>query len=122
MAMGGALAFAPVEYLLTLSAYAGDSSLVTRLRLAALTATLSLLLFLILAVSLSAVMAGTRVVHAQVHRERARGPGWFIPSALGLDGIRAGVPRLWGVVTASLVLLVAVLSFLQFLAARDRRA
>ena len=49
MAAGGALAFAPVEYAIATWAYAGATSAGSKLRLAALTATLALILWLMVA-------------------------------------------------------------------------
>ena len=61
MAAGGALAFAPIEYALTLWA-AGPTDVAIKLRLLALVATLSLYLFFMLAVALAAVIVATRLV------------------------------------------------------------
>jgi hypothetical protein len=80
MATGGTLAFAPVEYALTLWAYPGPVD--GKLRLAALTATLSLFLWLVLAVALSAAVLVR--------------PRLFAPTA-PVDGVRRGVPGLWAV-------------------------
>ncbi|MEO7730701.1 MAG: hypothetical protein ABIY55_07000, partial [Kofleriaceae bacterium] len=49
MATGGAIAFAPSEYALTLATYIGDSTFASKLRLIALVATLSIVLWLLLA-------------------------------------------------------------------------
>jgi arylsulfatase A-like enzyme len=87
MATGGTLAFAPVEYALTLWAYPGPVD--GKLRLAALTATLSLFLWLVLVVALSAAVLVR--------------PGLFRASA-PVDDVRPGVPTLWAtLVTAGLV-------------------
>src|SRR3569623_2040670 len=87
MATAGTALFAPVEYALTLWAYEGPVE--GKLRLAALTATLSLWLWLVLAIGLSI---------AELLRR-----GMFAVTPLD-DGIRRGVPRLWAVlVTAGIV-------------------
>ena len=116
MAAGGAIAFAPIEYVVTLSAYAGASTLASKLRVAALTLTLSLLLFLILAMALSLVMVAARAVRAQLDPIEGRRGGWFIPTQLvhaarakpgplhPRAGIRRGVPCVWAGVVTSLVL------------------
>jgi arylsulfatase A-like enzyme len=99
MAAGGALAFAPVEYALTLWAYAGSSSFGSKLRLAALTVTLSLWLWL----ALVGVLAGSMVIARFVrgafgaHGNAGTHVGWFVPSP-PVDGVRAGVPRVWAIV------------------------
>jgi arylsulfatase A-like enzyme len=84
MATGGAAAFAPIEYALTLWAYPG--SVDGKLRLAALTATLSLFLWLVLVVVLIAAVLVR--------------PGLFALSALD-QGVRRGVPRLWAMLATS---------------------
>ena len=103
MAATGAAVFAPVEYVLTLWAYAGESALASKVRLLALTATLSLVLFLLSALALSACMIAARLLRAQHDPVAARGPGWFSPSPL-TGGIRPGVPRLWAAVVTALLL------------------
>lgn len=103
MAAGGAIAFAPLEYVVTLSSYAGASTFTSKLRLAALTITLSLVLFLILATVLSLVLVAARAVHAQVAPVEGRGKGWFVPTPL-TGGIRSGVPCVWAGVVAALIL------------------
>ncbi len=108
MALGGALAFAPAEFVATLSAYPGTTSVITELRLAALTATLSAFLFILLALALIAVAAGTRVVRVPIDRRALAHPGWFVPSPVSADGIRPGVPNVWGAVGSGLVLVVVV--------------
>jgi arylsulfatase A-like enzyme len=92
MATGGAVAFAPIEYGLTLWAYAGPID--DKLRLAALTATLSLWLWLWLAVGLVAILLVARALRVAFDCERAREPGWFHASP-AVDGVRPGVPRVW---------------------------
>ncbi|MBA3456181.1 MAG: sulfatase-like hydrolase/transferase [Deltaproteobacteria bacterium] len=104
MAAGGAIAFAPIEYVATLSSYAGSSALASKLRLAALTVTLSLLLFLILAVVLSLIMLAARAVRAQLDPIDGRGTGWFVPTPIDEAGIRRGVPAVWAGVVSALVL------------------
>ncbi len=100
MAAGGALVFAPVEYGVTLWAYAGSSSLGSKLRLAALTVTLSLWLWLALVGVLAGSMVLVRVVRAAFGGtpDQHRGIGWFVPRPT-VDGVRLGVPRLWGIVS-----------------------
>ncbi|MDQ3299734.1 MAG: hypothetical protein M3619_24410, partial [Myxococcota bacterium] len=66
MAAGGALAFAPIEYALTLWAYAGPTAFASKLRLVALVGTLSLVLFLGLALGLAALMVVVRLVRARL--------------------------------------------------------
>jgi arylsulfatase A-like enzyme len=92
MAAGGALVFAPVEYALTLWAYAGPID--EKLGLAALVATLSLILWLVLAVATAGAMLAARALGAAFDRERATAVGWFRPSPPDL-GVRPGVPRTW---------------------------
>src|SRR5512146_2971153 len=94
MAAGGALAFAPVEYALTLWAYSGSIELTSKLRLAALTITLSLFLWLGLSVALGGAMVIGRLWRAVFDPVGARGIGWFAPSP-PVEGVRPGVPRLW---------------------------
>jgi hypothetical protein len=94
MATGGALAFAPVEYVVTLGAYAGETTMWSKLRLAALVAVLALVLWLIVAIALSLVLVIGRHVRAQIDQDAGRAPGWFAPSPLE-RGVRPGVPRLW---------------------------
>ena len=94
MATGGAAVFAPFEYAVTLWAYPGE--LEGKLRFAALTATLALWLWLVLVVVLAAAMVGARLLRGALDPGIARGPGWFCPAPLR-DGVRGGVPRLWGV-------------------------
>jgi arylsulfatase A-like enzyme len=87
MATGGTLAFAPVEYALTLWAYPGPVD--GKLRLAALTATLSLFLWLVLVLALSAAVLVR--------------PGLF-RAADPVDDVRPGVPAMWALLaTAGLV-------------------
>ncbi len=94
MAKGGALGFAAVEYVLTLWTYAGPVRLAAELRLAALVATLSLLLWFALAIGLSIVMVGTRMVRGAFSHDAGRGPGCFVASP-AVDGVRPGVPGMW---------------------------
>lgn len=102
MALGGAAAFAPVEYLLTIYAYAGSSGIGAKLRLAALTVTLSLVLWLILAGVLAAGLVVARYVRAQLDPASGRDAGWCTQGTL-VTGIRPGVPRLWAAVLVALV-------------------
>jgi arylsulfatase A-like enzyme len=106
MAAGGAIAFAPVEYCLTLWAYAGSSAFASKLRLAALTITLALVLWLGLAVVLAAIMIVPRLARASFSQGAGREPGLFAVTPL-VDGVRGGVPRLWATVaTAGIIGLV----------------
>ena len=107
MATGGALAFAPIEYALTLWSYSGSVGIASKLRLVALVLTLSLWLWLMLALGLVAVLVASRLVRAQVAPGAARGPGWFVAAPL-VRGVRAGVPRLWATVVTALVIGLAV--------------
>jgi choline-sulfatase len=121
MAAGGAIAFAPVEYVLTLASYAGSIGWFSRLALIALTATLSIFLWLLLALGLSAVLVAGRVVAAQIDPARGRATGWLsAPAALGSGGdVRPGVARVWagvatGLVTAAIVQRGAALAIEHF--------
>ncbi|HEX7837204.1 MAG TPA: hypothetical protein VF469_07055, partial [Kofleriaceae bacterium] len=79
MAAGGAIAFAIVEYWVTLSTYAGAPRLTSRLALIALTATLSTWLWWLIAVGLSAILVAVRLVRARFDPGQARAPGWLGP-------------------------------------------
>jgi hypothetical protein len=92
MAAGGALAFAPVEYALTTWAYAGEIGIWSKVRLVALTATLALVLWLVLAGALAAVLAGRRLWRARIDPAAAAEPGLFVPSALDSTGLRPAPP------------------------------
>src|SRR5689334_17497009 len=107
MAAGGALAFAPIEYAITLWAYAGSCSPWAKLRLIALTATLALLLWLVLAVALAAIVAARRLVRARIDPAAAGEPGLFAPSPLA-GGIRPGVPLVWASVATCALLAIAI--------------
>jgi arylsulfatase A-like enzyme len=98
MATGGALAFAPVEYALTIWTYSGPID--HKLHLASLTATLSLFLWLVLAVKLAGLLLLSRALGAAFDGERGRRAGWFVASP-AVDGIRPGVPRLWAYVATA---------------------
>lgn len=103
MACGGALAFAPTEYALTLATYSGASSAGSKLRLLALTATLSLVLWFVLAVVFAALLVTVRLVRAQIAPVRGRQRGFLAPLPAE-GGVRPGVPRVWAaVITALLV-------------------
>lgn len=104
----GALAFAPAEYALTLWSYAGSIELASKLRLIALTVTLTCWLWLALVVGTSAAMTLARVARGTFDPARARGLGWFVP-APPVDGVRPGVPRLW----ATLATLGAIVIIVQ---------
>jgi choline-sulfatase len=109
LAAGGAIAFAPVEYALTLISYAGPVRWASKLGLVALTAALSLWLWLVLAAALSAVMVGGRLLRAQIDPAGARGPGWWCaPPAAAPGDVRPGVPRLWATVATALVSVVVI--------------
>ena len=105
MAAGGALAFAPIEYAVTLWAYSGSIEFASKLRLAALTLTLALWLWLMLAVGTATMMVLGRLVRGVFDPPRARELGWFVPAPpqeSGPDlpmtrgaGVRPGVPKLW---------------------------
>lgn len=103
MAGCGALAFAPVEYALTLWAYAGPIELAAKARLVALVLTLSLWLFLVLLAGTFGVMTIARLWRASFDPSAARGDGLFSPSP-AVDGVRPGVPLLWAVVATTGVL------------------
>ncbi|MGN6111058.1 MAG: sulfatase [Kofleriaceae bacterium] len=107
MATGGALAFAPIEYAVTTWAYAGETTLGSKLRLIALVATLSLWLWLCLALALAGLLAAARVVRARIDPAAAVGRGWCEPSPLA-RGIRGGVPRLWAAVATAALLGLAL--------------
>ncbi|MCX5744666.1 MAG: hypothetical protein NT062_19430, partial [Proteobacteria bacterium] len=98
MATGGALAFAPVEYVLSLVAYQGDLSLGAKLRFVALDATLSIFLCVLLTLGLGAITAGSRLVRAGLYGpETGRARGWF-DARRPIDGVRPGVPVAWAVI------------------------
>jgi choline-sulfatase len=90
----GTLAFAPVEYALTVWSYSGSLELASKLRLAALVVVLAMWLWLVLVLTTAAAMIGTRYLRAMFEPARARDRGWFAPSP-PVDGLRSGVPRLW---------------------------
>jgi hypothetical protein len=112
MAAGGALAFAPVEYALTLWTYAGAAPVGAKLRLVALTATLALVLWLALWLALGAALALHRLVGSRLDPAAAGAPGLGALAPLVRAGdelgrgaaIRAGVPRLWGAVVAAVAM------------------
>ena len=103
MAAGGVLLFAPIEYVLTLWAYSGETSLISKLELVALTATLASILWLLLTLGLVALMLAVRAIRARIDPGTATNPGLFAVRPLG-DGIRRGVPQLWAGVLGGLVL------------------
>jgi len=109
MAAGGALAFGPIEYALTVGSYAGAIHGFSALALCALTATLSIWLWLLLAVGLSAVLAGGRLMRAQIDPAHGRGPGWLTaPAAIAARGVRPAVPRVWAAVAVVLVSIAVI--------------
>ncbi|MGE5180758.1 MAG: sulfatase-like hydrolase/transferase [Acidobacteriota bacterium] len=97
MATVGVAVFAPVEYAVTLWAYAGPVD--HAVHLAALTATLSLLLWTVLVAVTAGAMLAARAIGAAFDGERGRRVGWFHASPLD-RGVRRGVPRLWAVLAA----------------------
>ena len=104
MAAGGALAFAPIEYALTIWTYAGPVAAGSLVRLAALTTTLALFLWLGLAVALAAIATAGRLLQARFAPSAGVGPGLFVARPVE-DGVRPGVPRMWAaIVTLGLVL------------------
>src|SRR5690242_18899480 len=92
MAAGGALAFAPVEYALTLATYIGEVRWTRKLELVALTATLSIWLWLLLTLALSAVLVAGRLWRAQIDPALGRGPGWW-NAAQAARGAARGAAR-----------------------------
>src|ERR1700689_3220173 len=78
MAAGGVIAFAPIEYVLTLWAYTGPLGLESKLRLVALTVTLSIWLWLVLAIMTAVAMVVTRFVRGGFDARVARDRGWFV--------------------------------------------
>ena len=107
MAIGGASAFALVEYGLTVWTYAGPVRIACALRLAALVVTLSILLGLALALGLSIATVGTRMARGAFDPDAARGAGCFAaPPAV--DGVRTGVPRAWANLATAAVFGVVV--------------
>ena len=107
MATGGAIAFAAVEYALTLATYVGHSTFASKLRLIALVATLSLVLWLLLALGFAALLVIERIVRVRIAPETACGAGWFVAAPL-VRGVRRGVPKLWAAIVAMLVVAVIV--------------
>ncbi|HEU0036894.1 MAG TPA: sulfatase-like hydrolase/transferase [Kofleriaceae bacterium] len=109
MATGGALAFAPIEYALTVWAYAGSPSAGSLVRLFALTTTLALVLWLVLAVALAVVAIGVRLIRSRIDPTRARALSlWDLRHRPLVDDIRPAVPRVWATLATSLVLVVAL--------------
>ena len=94
MAATGAVAFAPVEYALTLATYAGPIGFASKLRLAALALALALWLWLGLAIVTGVVLAAGRLARQVFDPAAARDRGWCSPRPPS-DGVRPGVPRLW---------------------------
>lgn len=109
MAADGAIAFAPVEYVLTLATYAGSVRWASRLALVALTVTLSLWLWALLALGLSAVLITRRLLAAQIDPARGRGPGWLsTPAPLDARGVRPGPPQVWATVATALASMAVI--------------
>lgn len=107
MATGGVLAFAPIEYGLTLWAYVGETELSSKLRLVPLTLTLTAILWLGLVLALAAGIAGTRLVRARFDPAAGRGAGLFALSPLR-DGVRPGVPIVWATLATTLAFALLV--------------
>ncbi len=112
MAAGGAIAFAPLEYALTVWTYAGPLEIGSLIRLVALTITLSLILWLGLALGLAALGIAWRLARARIDPAAGLGPGAFVPAPLD-TGVRSGVPRMW----AAIIALGLVLAVTQRIAA-----
>ncbi|HTL37095.1 MAG TPA: sulfatase-like hydrolase/transferase [Kofleriaceae bacterium] len=91
----GAVAFAPVEYVLTLRAYSGSIEMLSKLRLIALTLTLALWLWLVLSLALVGTMIAWRLWRYVFDPVAARRVGWFVPDDPDAEGVRPGVPRAW---------------------------
>lgn len=109
MAAGGAAAFAVVEYPLTLVAYAGAPRWGSRLGLVALTATLALCLWWLLAVGLSAALVAVRLIRARFDPAQARAPGWlYPPPPIARHATRPEVARLWATVVTGLISVAVV--------------
>src|SRR5688572_30588613 len=107
MAAGGAIAFAPIEYALTLWAHSGSTPIASKLRLVALVGTLSLYLFFILATALAAAAIAARLAATRIDPARATSPG-LLAHAPVEGGVRPGVPKLWAAVATGLVVLIVV--------------
>jgi arylsulfatase A-like enzyme len=107
MAAVGASEFAPIEYVLTLWAHEGVTSIATKLRLVALVATLSLYLFFLLAFALAGAMIVTRLVRMRIDRDHEITPGLFTHVPL-VCGVRPGVPKVWAAIATGIVVLVIV--------------
>jgi arylsulfatase A-like enzyme len=108
MATGGALAFAPIEYAITLIAYPGSVRWVSKLELIALTATLALWLWLGLALAGAAVLIARRLIRAQLAPARPTAAPRALASsdagpARGAALLRPGVARLWATVATALL-------------------
>jgi arylsulfatase A-like enzyme len=104
MAVGGAAAFAAVEYPLTLASYAGAPRWVARLELIALIATLAIWLWWLLAASGAAVLIGVRLIRARFDPAQARAPGWlYPPPPVAAGATHPAVAWLWATVATGLV-------------------
>jgi len=120
MATGGAAAFALVEYPLTLASYAGAARWASRASLIALTATLALWLWFLLAIGAASLLVAVRLVRARFDAGCARAPGWlYPPPAVAAGSTRPEVAELWATVVTALVSLVivqraAVLAFARY--------
>ena len=107
MATGGALAFAPIEYALTLWDYPGSTLFESKLRLVPLTATLALVLWAVLALGLAGAAIATRLVRARFDPARGRRDGLYAVAPIA-DAIRPGVPIAWAGVATAVVYIAAV--------------
>ncbi len=112
MAAGGALAFGPIEYALTVWFYAGPLDENSLVRLIALTATLSLILWLGLTLGIAGIAIAWRLARARIDPAWGVGRGLFVAAPLE-DDVRPGVPRIW----AAIIALGAVLAVTQRIAA-----
>src|SRR6185503_6363515 len=76
----------------------------------ALTAALSIWLWLLLALGLSALLVAGRLIRAQVDPSLARGPGWWTapPPLAERTCVRPGVPRAWATVATALASAIVI--------------
>ncbi|MEO8699194.1 MAG: sulfatase-like hydrolase/transferase [Kofleriaceae bacterium] len=101
MATGGAAVFVPIEYVLALWTYTGETPVTTKLKLVALTVTLAAFLWLALVAGLAAASIVTRLVRARFAPETGRGRGLFELAPI-TEGIRPGVPLVWAYLVVAL--------------------
>ena len=95
MTATGTAAFAPVEYAITMWAYPAHLDLPSKLRLAALTVTLSVWLWCAATAALVALMLGWRWLAGRLDPAALRAKSWFTPSPLDVYRVRPGAPKLW---------------------------